>query len=155
MNESLPREIHTILIPVNGGRLLLPNAAVAEIAPLAGLEPVEHAPPWLPGRMPWRDEMIPLVSFSRLARIAPAANDVQQTRVAVVKTLAGGKFAHIGLVAQGLPRLVTVTPDLLVRVDGGDELMPGVSAHVLVRSDQAIIPDLHWIEAKVEQALAA
>ena len=60
MNEALPREIHAVLIPVGSVRLLLPNAIVAEIAPLSGLEKIERAPAWLLGRMPWRDDTIPL-----------------------------------------------------------------------------------------------
>jgi len=155
MNEALPREIHAVLIPVGSIRLLLPNAIVAEIAPLSGLEKIERAPAWLLGRMPWRDDTIPLVSFSLLTD-ANAQEDTRTARVAVLKTLADNdEMPHIGLLAHGLPRLITITPDLLVRTDGGERLARGTSAHVLVRSDQAIIPDLHWIETRIAQALPA
>ena len=155
MNEALPREIHAVLISIGGARLLLPNAIVAEIAPIAGLEKIEGAPSWLLGRMPWRDRSIPLVSFPMMTGAA-VQEETRHGRVAVLKTLDGKTdLPHIGLLAQGLPRLATITPDLLVRTDGGEELSPGTSAHVLVRSDQAVIPDLHWLEAKVAQALTA
>jgi chemosensory pili system protein ChpC len=155
MSEALPREIHAVLISIGGARVLLPNAIVAEIAPLSGLEKIDGAPAWLLGRMPWRDGAIPLVSLPMLTG-SSAHEDTKQARVAVLKTLDGrdGALPHIGLIAQGLPRLTTITPDLLVRTDGGEQPSPGTSAHVLVRSDQAVIPDLNWIEAKVAQALA-
>ena len=153
MNEALPREIHAVLIPVGALRLLLPNAIVAEIAPLSGLEKIEVAPSWLLGRMPWRERVIPIISFPILTGTA-TQEEMRHARVAVLKTLDGNAdLPHIGLIAHGLPRLSTITPDLLVRTDGGEQLSPGTSAHVLVRSDQAIIPDLHWIEAKVAQTL--
>jgi chemosensory pili system protein ChpC len=154
MSEALPREIHAILITIGSAHVLLPNAIVAEIAPLAGLEKIDGAPPWLLGRMLWRERTIPLVSLAILTGTA-VQEETRHARVAVLKTLEGkADLPHIGLLAQGLPRLATITPDLLVRTDGGEELSPGMSAHVLVRSDQAVIPDLHWIEAKVAQALS-
>ena len=156
MSETLPREIHAVLLPVGGIRMLLPNATVAEIAPLAGVEKIDGAPSWLLGHLPWRERAIPLVSFAQMTG-ANVQDEMRQARVAVLKTLDDreGALSHIGLLVQGLPRLATITPDLLVRTDDGGRLTPGTSAHVLVRSDQAIIPDLHWIEAKVAQALPA
>ncbi len=155
MSETLTREIHTVLISIGGARLLLPNAIVAEIAPLAGLEKVDGAPSWLLGRMPWRERFIPLVSFPMMTGTA-MQEEMRQPRVAVLKTLDGKEsLPYIGLLAQGLPRLTSITPDLLVRTDGGEQPSAGTSAHVLVRSDHAVIPDLHWIEAKVAQALTA
>jgi chemosensory pili system protein ChpC len=111
------------------------------------------APAWLLGRVPWRERALPLVSLPMLTGAA-TQEETKQARVAVLKTLDGKEnLPYFGLVVQGLPRLITITPDLLVRTDGGEQLAPGTSAHVLVRSDQAIIPDLNWIEAKVAQAL--
>lgn len=156
MNDALPREIHAVMITVSGVRVLLPNATVAEIAPLAGVEKIDGAPSWLLGKLPWRERAIPLISFAQMTG-ANAQDEARQARVAVLKTLddRDGTLSHIGLLVQGLPRLTTITPDLLVRTDDGGHLSPGTSAHVLVRSDQAIIPDLDWIEAKVAQALPA
>lgn len=154
MSEALPREIHAVMVLIGSVRVLLPNAVVAEIAPLAGLTAIDGAPSWLLGRMPWRERTIPVVSFPKLTG-ASVPEDARLARVAVLKTLDGhdGALPHIGLLAQGLPRLTTITPDLLVRTDDGGQPSPGTSAHVLVRSDQAIIPDLQWIESRVAQAL--
>lgn len=156
MSEALAREVHTLLISVGGGLVLLPNAVVAEIAPLAALEKIGGAPSWLLGRMPWRERPIPVFSFPMLTG-ASVQEDTRQARVAVLKTLddRDGAMPHIGLIVQGLPRLTTITPDLLVRTDGGAQPSAGTSAQVLLRSDQAIVPDLPWIEDRVAQALGA
>jgi chemosensory pili system protein ChpC len=155
MSEDLPREIHAVMIPVGGARILLPNVLIAEIAPLAEIRRIEGAPPWLLGRMPWRNRAIPLISFPRLTGSAEQ-EEARQPRVAVLKTLKGKDgLPYIGILVQGLPRLATITPDLLVRIDDNERPSAGASAHVLVRSDQAIIPDLDWIETKVALALAA
>ncbi|MBS0589667.1 MAG: chemotaxis protein CheW [Proteobacteria bacterium] len=153
MSSASPREIHAVLIPVGGSRVLLPNAIVAEIASLDNIETIDNAPSWLLGRIPWRDHEVPVVSFSGLTGTG-AKEDLRLARVAVLRTLDGrSKLPHIGFISQGLPRLTMVTPDLLVRTDDGEQLASGIGAHVLVRSDQAVIPDLHWIENKIAQAL--
>ena len=64
---SSQRDIRGVLITVTNGRLLLPNASVAEVITYSEPEAVENAPDWLLGRVRWRGWRLPLLSFSRLA----------------------------------------------------------------------------------------
>ena len=41
---DLPREIRGVMIPVTGGRVLLPNATVAEVITYAEPERIANAP---------------------------------------------------------------------------------------------------------------
>lgn len=155
MADSIPREIRGVLIPVTGGRLLLPNATIAEVISYAEPEKVENAPSWLLGRLPWRGWRLPLFSFAMLSGVANHEG-VANAKVAVLKGLGGNaKLPFVALLAQGFPRLTTVMPDLLISAGGEDAHAPGVRAHVLVRSDHAVIPDLRLIENMVAEALAA
>ena len=61
------RDIRGVLITVTNGRLLLPNANVAEVITFSDPEAVENAPEWLLGRVRWRGWRLPLISFSRMA----------------------------------------------------------------------------------------
>ena len=65
MNE-LPREIRGVMVPVSNGRVLLPNATVAEVISYTKPEQVANAPAWLLGRLPWRGWRLPLFSFPML-----------------------------------------------------------------------------------------
>ena len=47
-------EIRGLMIPVTNGRVLLPNASVAEVITLSTPEKVPNAPEWLMGRINWR-----------------------------------------------------------------------------------------------------
>ena len=47
---DLPREIRGVMIPVTGGRVLLPNATVAEVITYAQPERIANAPHWLLGQ---------------------------------------------------------------------------------------------------------
>lgn len=155
MSDSLPREIRGVMIPVSGGRLLLPNATVAEVISYTIPEKVDNAPPWLLGRLPWRGWRLPLVSFSMLSGLAETEN-VANAKVAVLKGLAGNaKLPFVALLAQGFPRLTTVTPEALISTGTEEALANGVRAHVLVRTDHAVVPDLQAIEELVANAIAA
>ncbi len=152
---ELPREIRGLMIPVANGRLLLPNATVAEVMTYSAPERQDNAPDWLLGMVTWRGWRLPLVSFSRIAGIGREEN-FTNTKIAVLKALGGDpKLPFIAVLTQGFPRLVTVTPESLVPTDDDGHRATGVLAEVLVRDDPAIIPDLAGIEAMVLTALSS
>ena len=155
MSESLPREIRCVLVPIGDLRMLLPNATIAEVITQSTPEPVEGAPHWLLGRIAWRGWRVPLVSFTRLAGSAEGDSE-SMVRVAVLKALGGDpKLPFIAVQTQGFPRLTTLNSELIIPTHDGKGLPPGVRAHVLVRDDVAVIPDLEWIEASLLELLGA
>jgi chemosensory pili system protein ChpC len=155
MNEALPQEIRGVLITVTGGRLLLPNASVSEVITMSNPEPVENAPAWLLGRVSWRGWQVPLVSFPGMVGWEQAEGELH-SRVAIIKALGGNpRMPFIAMLTQGFPRLTALSPDVVVS-DASEEALPeGISAQVMVRDDQAYIPDLALIEARVSEVLAA
>ena len=152
---ELPREIRGVMVPVTDGRVLLPNATVAEVISYTQPEKIADAPAWLLGRLSWRGWRLPLFSFPMLiGRIDDESRS--NARVAVLKALGGNStMPFIALLAQGFPRLTTITQDSLIPTSDEHQHAPGIRAEVLVRDDRAIIPDLDVIEAMVAQALAA
>ncbi|MDA3914241.1 chemotaxis protein CheW [Oleiagrimonas sp.] len=155
MNEALPQEIRGVLITVTGGRLLLPNASVSEVITMSNPEPVENAPAWLLGRVSWRGWHVPLVSFPGMVGWEQTEGELH-SRVAIIKALGGNpRMPFIAMLTQGFPRLTALSPDVVVP-DASEEALPeGISAQVMVRDDQAYIPDLALIEARVSEVLAA
>lgn len=154
MAESTTREIRGVMIPVTGGRVLLPNATVAEVITYSVPEKIANAPEWLLGRLSWRGWRLPLFSFSMLSGSAKQES-YSNAKVVVLKALGGNaKMPFVATLAQGFPRLTTITPDLLIPTGDESEHPPGVHTQVLVRDDQAVIPDLGRIEALITQAMA-
>ena len=151
---ELPREIRGVMVPVTDGRLLLPNATVAEVISYVKPEPIANAPHWLLGRLAWRGWRLPLFSFPMLTG---QLDDESRTnaRVAVLKALGGNAaMPFLALLAQGFPRLTTITQELLIPSADEHQHPVGVRAEVLVRDDRAIIPELDAIEGLVAKALA-
>jgi chemosensory pili system protein ChpC len=155
MNTTASQDIRGVLIQVAGARLLLPNATIAEVLSFADPEPVANAPDWLLGRIRWRGWQLPLLAFARLAGIADEQGGLG-SKVVVLKALGGdAKAPFFALLTQGFPRLVTVSRDTLVAQDHDGALPAGVRAYVMLKEDEALVPDLEGVERLIGEALAA
>lgn len=148
-------EIRGLMITVTNGRVLLPNANVTEIITFSTPEPIENAPAWLLGRTRWRGWRVPLVSFSVLTGLSPSEAGVN-AKVTVLKALGGNpKMPFLAMVAQGFPRLTTISNETLIATGEDDPHPPGVAYTVMIRDDAAIVPDLVGIERLIGDAIAA
>lgn len=162
MNSPVAQDIRGVLIQVEGARLLLPNATIAEVLSYAQPEAVAGAPDWLLGRIRWRGWQLPLASFSRLAGMADEVGGLG-SKVVVLKALGGdSRLPYLALLTKGFPRLVTVPRDALVPdagegdVDGEPATLPlGVLMRVLLNDEPALLPDVDAIETAIRDALAA
>ena len=151
-NRSM--DIRGVLIQVAGGRLLLPNATIAEVMSYADPEAIDGTPDWLLGRIRWRGWQLPLIAFARLSGIAEERGGLG-SKVIVLKALGGDpKFPYFAVLTQGFPRLVTVSRDTLVTDTSVDAALPeGVQARVLLNENEALLPDLEHVEVLISQAL--
>jgi chemosensory pili system protein ChpC len=146
------KDIRGVTITVTGGRLLLPNANIAEIITFAEPEAVADAPEWVLGRLRWRGWRLPLVSFSRLAGLAVDEGELG-AKVAVLRALGGHpRLPYFCLLTQGFPRLTTVSSDALIPADEGS-LPAGAQMRVLLRDEYSFIPDLVDIERRLLDVL--
>jgi len=148
-------EIRGLMIPITNGRVLLPNASVAEVITLSNPEKIANAPEWLMGRINWRGWRLPLFSFSLLSGMALDEGS-RGTRVTVLKALSGHvRMPYIAMLAQGFPRLTTVSQEALVPSNESVPTRPGILMNVMLRDDLAVIPDLGQIEQLISECLAA
>ncbi len=154
MSDTLP-DLRGVVIQVAGGRLMLPNACIAEILSVADPEPIEGAPDWLLGRIRWRGWQVPLIAFSTLAGMGEHDASLRGQRVLVLKTLGGDtRLPYFAMLTQGFPRLVTVSPAMLVE-QPDVQLGEGVAAAVRYQDEEALVPDMDSIEQRLQAALAA
>ena len=148
--RTQPEVIPSLLVPLHGKNLLLPNVAVAEVIPYDAVQPVAEAPEWLLGITRWRGQTIPVVSFEvvRGDHMPPLSEDAQ---LVVLNTVLGdGGVAFYAVVTAGIPHLRSVTPDKLE----GSEVFDGVPSadelrRVRIEGEAAIIPDLKALEGLV------
>jgi chemosensory pili system protein ChpC len=152
---SLPHEIRGVMLPVTGGRVLVPNTTMAEVITYAHPTLVENAPPWQLGRLAWRGWGLPVLAFSAMAGVA-GEESTGNGRVAILKALNGhARLPYFGMLTQGFPRLTLISEDMLVPDEQASELPMGVREQVLVHDEPAWIPDLATVENLVVEALTA
>jgi chemosensory pili system protein ChpC len=147
-------DIRGVMIAVGGGRLLLPNANVAEVISYSEPDHVDGAPEWLLGVARWRGWRLPVLNFSHLVGW-PADAMQLGAKVAVLKALGGNpRLPYFAVVSTGFPRLVSVARDRLLPVEDMREHPLGVQARVQLGEDIAVIPDLMTVELLVDEALS-
>jgi chemosensory pili system protein ChpC len=134
-------EIRSVMVPLTGTQILIPNATVAEVVGYSNPEPISGSPEWLLGTFLWRGWQVPLVSFANLIEAAETES-VNGARLCITKTLiANERMPYVAILAQGFPRLTTITEDNLTEVPT-DSKPIAVAGRVIVDSTEAVIPDL-------------
>lgn len=134
-------EIHSLLLPVNGIDVLLPNATVAEMIGYSAPEVIEGAVEWVLGTILWQGWQVPVIDYAGLIE-AGDGGPLNAKRICVVKTLTRTeRMPYMALAATAKPRLVTIAPDSLEELHA--EYNPiAVLGHVRLDEHEAIIPDL-------------
>lgn len=151
--SSPQNDIRGVLINVGGGRLLLPNASVAEVISFSEPEALPGTPDWLLGAARWRGWRLPVLSFPGLVGWSHEAAQLG-AKVAVLKALGGNpRLPYFAVVSQGFPRLVSVARERLSRVEDMKELPLGVQARVQLGEDLAVVPDLMTLELLIDEAM--
>lgn len=153
MAETI-EEVYSLLIPISGGKLILPRLSVAEVTGYVRPKPVRNAPVWLLGLMPWQGQEIPLVSFEGLCgrKIPERAS---RTRIAVTyainEQLEPPVFA---IMTQGYPYLVRVNSAVL-SVETENEFNNGepVITRVRMANERPFVPDIEAIEQHLVEAM--
>lgn len=144
----LPEQIASLLIPMVGRPLLLPNVAVAEIVPWQEPERLEDKPQWFLGEVEWRGVRIPVLSLELMND--PELEDAAHgNRLAVLNGVGQTKHNFYAVAVQGIPRLVRVFPDELGNEQDATE-EKSYDMHVQVSGERAVIPDLANVERELD-----
>ncbi len=144
---ALPTEIPSLMVPLQGRPLLVPNLAVAEIVPFNAPVPVAGKPQWFLGNIMWRGVKVPVVSMVQLR--GDDEDIPSEARIAVFNGVSGA-LPFYGVITHGIPRLVRVRPQDMENTEG--MYTPVDDAFVAVGGELAIIPNLVQLEAMIAAA---
>jgi chemosensory pili system protein ChpC len=145
-------QIATLLIPVGGKQLVLPNVAVAEIIPYIDPVPEDDVPTWYLGRFIWRNIQVPLVSFEAI-NDEPFVGRPQNRRIAILNNVIGDStLPFCGILTEGLPRLMRLLPDEIAN-DEEAIVGPAEIGRVLVNGERASIPNVMYIQHQLLRLL--
>lgn len=137
--------IRSVLIPLSGMRLLVPNSLVAEVFGYVQPDPIADSPDWLLGSVGWRGVVLPLVSFEAMTggRMVPPGI---KGRVIVLYGLGPqvDRAPYVGLLSTDVPRLFRATNES-VHPAGERQTLPGVSQWGHIEDGLVAIPDLDYL----------
>lgn len=133
-----------LLLPLAGGNLLLPNAAVVEVSGYPEtIEPVAGSPDWYLGHFDWRGLTLPMVEWERLMGLPAVADPGGRKSVAICHLFSADDTAlFVGVETTGLPRLVPVTEAGLQAQAESAVPESCILGEVRLQDVMAYIPDL-------------
>lgn len=141
-------ELYSLLIPLEGERLIVPRACVAEVVRFSRPDHEAGAHAWMLGMVNWNGRQLPVVSFEgALGKEVPVASG--RTRIVVFYASTGQlKTGFFGVLTQGFPQLVRVNRDVLKlhTTDGWPREAP-VLCRVKMINEFPLIPNLEKLEA--------
>ncbi len=151
-------EVYSLLLPLDGTRLLLPNAIVAEVVGFSQPRPLQgKQPDWLLGEMTWQDKQVPVISFEGMRRGGRPAELNPRARVAILNCIMGASdLVSLGVVTEGHPHLVRVDATILTHDDRQEpEADSPVLCRVFIANAEALIPNMEFIEKTLAELLEA
>jgi chemosensory pili system protein ChpC len=157
--SALPTELYSLLVPLQGERLLVPRACVAEVVAFVVPEAAEAAkgqPSWFLGYITWNGRRLPVASFEAMSG-EEAKKRPGRTRIVVFNTLGDAlEGGYYGIITQGFPQLVRVNADVLTAApeqtwaDGQP-----VICRTRMINEYPLIPDMERLEEMIADVVRA
>jgi len=143
--------VHCLFIPLQDELLLLPNSNIAEVVSYEEPTPFSDAPPWLLGRVSWRERLIPLLSYDIISGKNKKSIITKKSRIVVLNTLNGNSdLPYIAIISQGIPHLESVNEKTIIDAeDQLDDARHSILRHVVVNDVPAVVPDVDDIEMRL------
>ncbi len=111
-----PNELYSLLIPLEGERLLVPRVCVAEVIAFSVPERAkenDRLPGWFLGRVEWNGRRVPVVAFESISGEG-VQHRIGRTRIVVFHAIGDDlKLGFFGIITQGFPQLVRVNGNVL------------------------------------------
>jgi chemosensory pili system protein ChpC len=142
--------VSSLLVPVQGKSLLVPNVAIAEVVPAKEIQKRDGLPSWCLGFVLWRGVDLPVLSFE-IANSQVSGRDSGESRLAIINCIGDkGKRKFFALLVQGIPRMIKLS-DNEVREDKQASIGQAESMAVITQLGKAVIPNLDYLEALAEK----
>ena len=141
-------DLSTLLFPLTDQMLIMPSVSVVEIMRLRPLRKVAGAPIWLYGSIVWRHIDIPVLSFEALNG-DPAPDAGTGSRIVLIHAVGSTEdIPYVGMITQGVPHLMLVTPEDIKSVTHID-FGPAVAQRILVHGQRIAIPNLDYLQEQL------
>jgi chemosensory pili system protein ChpC len=144
-------KIRSLWVPLRNMNLLLPNVSVAEIGSYRKPARVEGAPEWLLGNVKWRGQEVPVISLETLCGMNVSSNPVFSRLMIVNSVHPDSSVGNYAIITAGLPGLIQFGADTVASCHASE--LPAIRCVVHIGNEQAVIPDLDYLQTLLEQQM--
>lgn len=143
MAEIINDRMHTLIIPIHGGAVMVPSVMTAEIIALPALIEMPFAEPWLLGVGKWRGRAVPVVSYEVMIGLRTEPFVHGRTKLVVFHPVTRrNDWDFIGILATAEPQPYTVSSALDLVSDDENADSAYIGARIKLHSQQVIIPNI-------------
>lgn len=138
------QNIASLMIPMWGEPILIPNSAVAEVIGFVMPEGGDGGD--FIGMIKWRGLSIPVLNLE--ADAPPVDSIGRSARIAVFNSVSGNEAQpFVAVLVNGIPRINNIRhDDLKYAADEDEELVPGIQARVMMGQEVVRLIDLPVLE---------
>jgi chemosensory pili system protein ChpC len=147
--NGIQDQVRSLLIPLRDVNMLLPHAAIAEVGNYRVPNEQANTPDWLLGTIDWRGEIIPVLSLELLCGDQIPANPVYSRLIIINSVRTDSPVRYYAIVAAALPRSVQFDNSIVDDVETCE--LPALQCRVYIGREQAVIPDLDYLQGMLEQ----
>jgi len=153
--NAIVESVRCLWVPLEGGNLLLPNIAIAEVTGYQPLDPIQNGPDWLLGTLRWRARLLPVVSMESLCGFA-APRGKPGAHISVLNSVVeDSTLPFYAMVTAQIPRLINVDAGKLSDPRQAVRSLPDtVTDCIRIGNEEALIPNLEIIQKRVETGCA-
>jgi chemosensory pili system protein ChpC len=149
--DSVKDKVRSLWVPLREMNLLLPNVAVAEIGSYRVPVTKPDMPDWFLGMVKWREQEIAVISLEAVCGLSVPSNPVFSRLMIVNSVRPDSSVQHYAIITAGLPGLIQFGDDTPDEVETYER--DGLKCIVRIGNEQAVIPDLDYLQGLLEQQL--
>jgi len=149
--DSVQDKVRSLWVPLREMNLLLPNVAVAEIGSYRVPVAKPDMPDWFLGMVKWRDQEIAVISLEAVCGLSVPSNPVFSRLMIVNSVRPDSRVRYYAIITAGLPGLIQFGADTPDEVETYER--DGLKCIVHIGNEQAVIPDLDYLQGLLEQQL--
>ena len=139
--------VRCLLIHVNGGKLLLPNAVIAEVtSDNNNIEQLDkNQPNWLLGTIDWRRQRVPLLAIEEALSLPITNSSLKKYRIIVLYGLESPQvMPFYAFKAIDIPRTIAIHETSLA--SPSTNISRGLVFKVMYNNEVVLLPNLTYLE---------
>ncbi|OQW91021.1 MAG: hypothetical protein BWK79_18020 [Beggiatoa sp. IS2] len=150
--DSKDNIVRSLLIPIKGGKLLIPSAIVAEVTSLFTFKAIPgNSYDWLDGMLDWRGQNVPLLNIEKILALSPDKKPKRPRVIVLYGLEIGQTIPFYALLASDIPRTLILTEENLIKISEGKR-HSGIVFHAKIMEENVWLPDLNYLEQLLKES---